>query len=93
MMGQAIQQSTGHFSAAEHGRPLGEGEICGDDDRSAFVEPADQVEEQLAAGLSEWQVTKFVEHDQIDPGKVLGHLAGVTGARFGFQTGAVAGLV
>jgi len=51
MVGEAIEQSGGHLGVAEDGRPLPEGEVCGDDDRGAPVKAADQVEEQLAAGL------------------------------------------
>ena len=50
-MGQLVEQRRGHLGVAEHGRPLAEGQVGGDDDRAALVEPADQVEQQLAAGL------------------------------------------
>ena len=56
MMGQAVEQGCGHLGVAEDGRPFAEGEVGGDDDRGALVEPAHEVEEQLPAGLGEGQV-------------------------------------
>ena len=44
MMGQAIEQCGGHLGVAEDARPFAEGEVSGDDDRGALVEPADEVE-------------------------------------------------
>jgi len=40
--------------------PIAKGQIGGVDDGSALVEPADQMKQQLAAGLSEGQVAEFV---------------------------------
>jgi hypothetical protein len=45
---EAIEQRGGHLGVAEHARPFAEGEIGGDDDRGAFVEAADEMEEELA---------------------------------------------
>ena len=50
VMGQAIEERGGHLGVSEDRRPFAEGEIGGDDDRSVLVEPADEVEEQLASG-------------------------------------------
>jgi len=61
VVGQSIQQRGGHLCVAEHAWPFTEGEIGGDDDRSALVETADEVEQELAAGLSERQVAEFIE--------------------------------
>src|ERR1051325_1123387 len=52
VMSQPIQQCRCHLGIAEDARPFGEGEIGCDNDRGAFVEPADQMKEKLAAGLS-----------------------------------------
>ena len=57
---------------AENGRPFAEGEIGRDDDRGALVEAADQVEQQLAAGLGEWQIAQFVENDEVEAGEIIG---------------------
>ena len=72
MMGQAVEQGCGHLGVAEDGRPFAKGEVGGDDDRGALVEPAHEVEEQLPAGLGEGQVTEFVEDDEVAAGARLG---------------------
>ena len=56
MVGEAIEQRGGHLRVPEDGRPLAECEVGGDDDGSLLVELADQMEQQLAAGLREWEV-------------------------------------
>jgi hypothetical protein len=53
MMRESIQQRGGHLGVAEDARPFTEGEVGGDDDRGAFIEAADQMEQELAAGLGE----------------------------------------
>ena len=75
VMGQAIEQRGGHLGVAEDARPFAEGEVGGDDDRGALVEPADEVEQELAAGLSEWQIAEFVEDDEVHAGQVIGEPA------------------
>ena len=65
MVSQAVEQRGGHFGVAEHAGPLTEGKIGGDDDGCALVEPADEMEQQLAAGLGERQVAEFVEDDEM----------------------------
>ena len=50
---EAIEQCGGHFGIAEDGRPFTEGEIGGYDDRGAFIEPANEMEEKLTASLGE----------------------------------------
>ena len=53
MVREAIKQSGGHLGIAEDGGPFTEGEVGSDDDRGAFVKPANKVEEKLTASLSE----------------------------------------
>ena len=72
VVGQAIEQRGRHLGIAEDARPFAEGEIGGDDDRGALVEPADEVEQELAAGLSEGQIAEFVEDDEVHAGQVIG---------------------
>jgi hypothetical protein len=55
-MGEPVEQSGGHLGVAEDARPLAEGKVGDDDDRGALVEAADQMEQQLAAGLGERQI-------------------------------------
>src|SRR4051794_31331343 len=72
VMGEAIEQRRGHFRIAKDGRPFAEREIGGHDDRGAFVETADQMEQQLPAGLREGQIAEFIENDEVEARKVIG---------------------
>jgi hypothetical protein len=72
VMGQAIEQRGRHLGVAEDAGPFAEGEIGGDDDRSPLVEPTDEMEQELAAGLGEWQIAEFVEDDEVHAGQVIG---------------------
>ena len=65
MMRQAIEHGGGHPGIAKHLRPIGEGQIGRDQQRGVFVQFADQMEQQLAARLAEWQVAQFVDGDEI----------------------------
>ena len=56
VMGQTVEQCGRHFGIAEHAGPFAERKIGGDDDRGALVEPADEVEQELTAGLCERQI-------------------------------------
>jgi hypothetical protein len=49
VMGQPVEQRSGHFGVAKHAGPFAECEIGGDDAGSALVEPADKMEQKLAA--------------------------------------------
>ena len=75
VVGQPIEQCGGHLGVAEYARPFTEGQIGGDDDGGAFIEPADEVEEELTAGLSEWQIAEFVEDDEVHAGQMIGEPA------------------
>ena len=75
VMGQAVEQRGRHLGVAEHAGPFAEGEIGGDDDGGALVEPADEVEQKLAAGLSERQIAEFVEDDEVHAGQMIGEPA------------------
>ena len=44
MVSQAVEQRGGHLGVAEYAGPFAEGEVSGDNDRGAFVEPTDKVE-------------------------------------------------
>lgn len=46
---------------------------------------ADQMEQQLAAGLSEGKVTEFVEDDEVQSGKPISHPALAVGPGLGFE--------
>jgi hypothetical protein len=72
VVGQPIEQRGRHLGVAEHARPFTEGEIGGDDDGGTFVEAADEVEQELAAGLGEGQIAEFIEDDEVHAGQVIG---------------------
>ena len=50
-MSEAIEERGRHLGVAEDAGPFAEGKVGGDDDGGLLVEAADQVEEELAAGL------------------------------------------
>jgi hypothetical protein len=56
---EAIDQRSGHLGIRRWAIP--EGEVSGDGDRGTIVKPADQVEEELRAGLSKGQIAELVE--------------------------------
>ena len=82
---EAIQERGGHLGVAEDRRPFGEGQVGGEDDRGALVEPTDEVEQQLTSGLGEGQVAELVEDDEIAPGELIGEPALATGTGFGLE--------
>src|SRR6266576_2584808 len=59
-------------AANKTGLTFSECEVGSDDDGRELVEPADEVEQELAAGLSERKVAKFVKDDEVHPGQMLG---------------------
>ena len=72
VMRETVEQRGRHFWIAEDARPFAEREVRRDDDGSAFVEPADEMEQQLPAGLGKWQVAEFVENDDIEARQIIG---------------------
>src|SRR5207245_8531969 len=85
MMGQAVEERRRHLGVAKYTGPIAKGQIGGDDDRGALVEPADQMKEQLAAGLSEGQVAELVENNEVHAGEIFGEPPLPTGAGFALQ--------
>ena len=75
VVSEAIEQRGRHFGVGEDAGPFAEGEIGGDDDRGALVEPADEVEQELTAGLGKGQIAEFVENDEVHAGEVIGNPA------------------
>ena len=71
-MRQAVEECGGHLGIPEDARPFTECQIGCDDDRSAFVELADQVEQELAAGLGEGQIAQFIEDQKVETGDQVG---------------------
>src|SRR5918994_214594 len=85
MMGEPVEERGGHLSVAEDARPLAEGQIGSDDDRGALIEAADQVEQELAAGLGKGQIAELVENDEVHAGEVVGETALAAGAGLGVE--------
>ena len=71
-MGEAVEQRRGHFRVAEHAGPFPESQVRGHRDGCAFIELADQMEQQLAAGLGKGQVAELVEDEQVAPAQLVG---------------------
>src|ERR1700687_1193490 len=72
MVGQSIEHGSGHLGVAEDLRPVGEGEVGGDQQRGVLVELADQVEQQLPAGLTEREIAELVDDDDVVAQQLLG---------------------
>src|SRR3984957_15780725 len=73
-----VRRSSRHLRVAEHGCPLAEAEIGGDDDAGALIELAQQMEEQGPSRGAERQIAKLVEDDEIgvsEPGRDLARFA------------------
>ncbi len=83
VVSETIEQRRCHLGVSEDARPFAEGEIGGDDDRGSFVEPADEMEEELSTRLGEGQIAEFVENDEVHAGEVIGDpsLPAVAGLR------------
>src|SRR5947209_8916616 len=85
MMGEAVEERGCHLGVAKHTGPITKGQVGGDDDGSALIQPADQMEEQLAAGLSERQVAELVENNQIHASEIFGQPPCRPGAALALQ--------
>ena len=72
MVGQTIKQRARHLGVYENARPFAKSEIGRHDDRGAFIELADQMEQQLPAGLGKGQIAEFIENDEVTPGEIFG---------------------
>jgi len=58
VMGETIEQRGRRLRIAEDAWPFAKGEIGRYDDRRALIEPADEMEQKLAAGLGEGQIVR-----------------------------------
>ena len=66
VVGEAVEERGRHLGVAEDGGPFAEVEVRRDDDRGALVEAADQVEEQLAAGLREGEIAELIQDQEVE---------------------------
>lgn len=78
MMGEAIEERRRHFGVAKNTGPFAEAQVCGDHDAGAFVEFAQQVKEQCAAGSAEREVAQLIEDNEIVAHKPLGQFSGLS---------------
>ena len=85
MVGEPIEERGGHLGVTEDGWPFAERQVRRDDDRGALVELADQVEEELSAGLSEGQIAEFVQDQEVEAGDQVGGAPLALGAGFGVE--------
>jgi hypothetical protein len=83
-MREAVEQRGSHFWVAKDAGPFTEGEICCDDDRRAFVETADQVEQELATGLRKRKIAELVENDEVEPREIVGEAPLTARSTLGF---------
>jgi len=85
VVGQAIKKCGCHLGIARDSCPLAEGEVGRDDNRGALTDPADQMEKQLATGLSERQIAEFVQNDEVETGEIISEPPLTFGTRFRFE--------
>ena len=67
-----VEQRGCHLGISEDAGPFAEGQVGCDNDGCAFVEFADQVEQELSAGLGEGQVAELVEDQEVEAGDEIG---------------------
>ena len=79
MMGETVEHGCGPFGVAEDLRPVSERQVGGDEQRRVLVKLADQMEQQLAAGLAERQVAEFVDDDDVVAQQRLSQPSATTG--------------
>ena len=53
--------------------------------RGALVELADQIEQQLTAGLGEGEIAEFIEHDEVFSDEIFRDPSLPSAARFGLE--------
>lgn len=72
-MGQPIQRCPGEPLAAQHLRPVLEGQIGGHDQAGPLVGRADHIEQQLRPQLARRDVAQLVEDQQVQLGQLTLH--------------------
>ena len=86
MVSETVKQCRCHLGITEDRRPFAEGQIGGDDDGCAFVELADEMEQELSTGLCKGQIAKFIEQHKIKAGHVISNAALIADTRLAFQS-------
>ena len=85
MVRQAIEERRRHLLVAEDTGPFAEGEVGGHDHRGRLLEPTNQMEQELSAGLGEGQIAEFIQHDEIDAHQPISQPALATKLRLGLE--------
>ena len=70
VMGQAIEQGTGQPFGAKYAGPFVERQVAGHDGGAPFVSLAEDLEQQLGAGLRQWHIAEFVDDEQLVTGEL-----------------------
>ena len=70
-MSETVQQGTGQPLRAEDLGPLVKGQVGGDQNRTSLVSLTEDLEEELRAGLGEWDEAKLVDDEQLEAGQLL----------------------
>ena len=83
MVGQSVQKGGCHFGIGEHGWPFSEGKVGCQQNGCAFVEFADEMQDQAPAGVREWEIAEFVNDHEINAGQLLARPASLAIAMLG----------
>ena len=70
-MSETVQQGAGQPLRAEDLGPLVEGQVGGDQNRPSLVSLTEDLEEELCAGLREWDEAELVDDQQLEAGQLL----------------------
>lgn len=73
VMGEPVQQCRGHLGITEDSGPLGKRQVGGDQNAGVLIEFGQQMEQQCSTGLAEWQVSKFIQNDQVHAHQAHGY--------------------
>ena len=85
VMRETVEERGGHLRVAEDARPFAEGQVGCHDDGGPLVELADEVEQELAAGLGEGEIAELVEDQEVEAGDQVRGAALAFGAGFGVE--------
>ena len=66
MVGEAVEEGPGEPFRAEVFSPLVEGQVGGNQDRSAFIALTEDLDEQLGAGLGQGYEAQFVDDQELE---------------------------
>ena len=70
-MSETVQECAGQSLRAEDLSSLVEGQVGGDQYCTSLVALAEDLEEELRAGLGEWTEAQLVDDEQFEPGQPL----------------------